>query len=174
MKYLRRYLIHAGLCLLLICSADVASAQMPVVYGLSAPRTNVGPIIRFNVDLSRQLKGNEAISCSADLSNVNLSEVVGASLVDPHSISTCPILFNPSIPALTYNVCMDAGEQGAAIRLELNNPSNTTKTIAIEIACAGVNIAAGVRRDPSRSVRNFTVGPAIFIRSKVFLEGPLQ
>ena len=105
-----------------------------------------------------------------------MSEVADADLVNPHLISTCSTSpfapGNPNPP--TYNVCMDAGEQDATIRLELNNPSNTTKTIAVSVGCVGANIAAGVRRDPNRSVLNFTVGPAIFIRSKVFLEGPLQ
>ena len=40
MKYLQRGLLRIGLCLLLVCSANVAFAQGDQVVGLTAPSTD--------------------------------------------------------------------------------------------------------------------------------------
>ena len=55
MKYLQRALLHIGLCLLLVCSANGAFAQDDQVIGLTAPSTN-NSIIRFTINVPSVIK----------------------------------------------------------------------------------------------------------------------
>ena len=171
MKYLRRYLYYAGLCLLLVCSANVASAQ--IVVGLSAPSLNVGPTIQFNVNLSDRLMSNQSVLSQIVFENVSPSEISVRLLTDYTTGDRCPngpfrtAAGNP----LQYLLCMDAGEQDVTIQLKLDNSLTTTRTITIFIVPTQ-NV--GIRTDTGRSVLNFIVHPPVRLRSKVFLEGPLQ
>ena len=65
MKYLQRYLIYAGLCLLLVCSANVSSAQSEQVElslrKVSTTQTSAGRIIEFKISLSHELTGSEVL-----------------------------------------------------------------------------------------------------------------
>ena len=175
MKYLRRYLIYAGLCLLLVCSANVASAQVVVgLESVSTTQTSAGRIIEFKISLSRPLTGNERVFSNIQIDNVLSSQILRSGTVIDYMRSTCtisPFSFASSNP-LTFLSCLDAGGQDTTIRLELNNSFDTRKTIIISITTAiGGDVDA--REDPNNSVLRYP-GTAVFIRTKVFLEGALQ
>ena len=71
MKYLRRYLCYAGLFLLLVCSANVASAQVMVgIESVSTTQTSAGRIIEFKISLSRELTGSEVLGAQIVFGNV--------------------------------------------------------------------------------------------------------
>ena len=78
MKHLRRYLIYAGLCLLLVCSANVASAQSEqLVISLESGSTTQNLVSRkidFSVNLSRELTGSEALGIQIVFENVSSNE----------------------------------------------------------------------------------------------------
>ena len=75
---------------------------------------------------------------------------------------------------LAYNVCIDAGEKDVTLRLTLGNSFDRRKTIRITLrSIRSDNLPGGVEPDPDKSVLRYP-GTAIFLRSKVFLEGPLQ
>ena len=174
MKYLRRYLIHAGLCLLLVCSANVTSAQ--VIASLekgSITDTPTTRTITFNINLSEQLMGDEAALVQIGLGNV-LEGEVGSVSPENYMVTGCS-RFLSAFPI--YNLCMDDGEQNVTLQLILNNSFDRRKTITVSLVGFSFflsrPIAEGVRRDPNKSVLRYP-GTAIFIRSKVFLEGPLQ
>ncbi len=174
MKYLRHYLIHAGLCLLLVCSANVTSAQ--VIASLekgSITDTPTTRTITFNINLSEQLKVNEAAFVQIRLDNVLEGEIASAS-AESYMVTGC-VRFSFSFPR--YNLCMDDGEKNVTLQLILNNSFDRRKTITVSLETfspfGNRPIAEGVRRDPINSVLRYP-GTAIFIRSKVFLEGPLQ
>ena len=182
MKYLQRYLIYAGLCLLLVCSANGASAQ--VVASLTAPSMDVGPTLRFNFELSRPLRGNEFLSTQIVFNNITADDG-SARLLTDYTVSreSCVLternfgrferfITNP----LGHVICIDAGEQRLTIELKLDNSLNTTRTIMVSMFLVGGlnSIAGGIEQDPDRSTLNFIVHPPVRVRSKVFLEGPLQ
>ncbi len=116
MKYLRRYLIHAGLCLLLVCSANVASAQVFVGLGdVETTRTSMGRIIDFNVKLSRQLTVSEVLVTQIQSLDVSPSE---GSLADESNytppLTNCSLgrfLDFSSSAGISYRLCMDSDDQ---------------------------------------------------------------
>ena len=175
MKYLRHYLIHAGLCILLVCSANAASAQVMVGLGdVSTTRTSMGlTIIDFNVELDRRLMDSEVLVIQ--IANFD---------IDSRGSITVPTMYMPTNcsagrltrlrdDAVWYRICMDAGdEQDVPIRLALGSSSDTLKTIEISV---GIDNSSTVSAQlvPGNNVLSIP-GTAIFVRSKVFLEGPLQ
>ena len=92
MEYLRRYLLHAGLCLLLVCSANVASAQSEqIVASLEAVSTTQTPISRnvdFTISLSRPLTGNEILLPQIVFSDVLESEIKRVSLLTDYTVTS--------------------------------------------------------------------------------------
>ena len=188
MKYLQRYLIYAGLCLLLVCSANVASAQSEqLVVSLESGSTTQNLVSRkidFSVNLSRELTGSEALGIQIVFENVSSNEGSVRLLTD-YTFSNpnlCPAgsFRRFSTDPIIHILCIDADEQDVAMRLEFNNSFNTRKTITISIFLAvgqtTITNAEGAELDPNNSVLSFTVTPppTIFIRTKVFLEGSLQ
>ena len=92
MKYLRHYLIHTGLCLLLVCSANVAFAQ--VTYGLSTSttETSVDRIVDFSVKLNRPLMDSEVLFTFITFFNVSPDEVTTPTIMSNYMVnpSSCP------------------------------------------------------------------------------------
>ena len=180
MKYLQRYLIHAGLCLLLVCSANGASAQ--VVVSLSAPSTDVGPTLRFTVSLSSRLMGDDFLTAQILFDNITSNDGSARLLTDfmvsSRTCMTTEAQFGRfpqiSLDPLGYQFCIDAGEKDLTIELKLDNSLNTTRTVMVSIFVGGVAGGVGLARDPDRSTLNFIVHPPVRVHSKVFLEGPLQ
>ena len=176
MKYLRRYLLHAGVCLLLVCSANVASAQLVGrLESVSTTQTSVSRTIDFNFNLSSQLTGDEILGAQIAFSNVLESEIERVSILTNYTISNnvCGVRDEYNFPLLS--LCMDAGEQNVTLRLVLNSSFDRRKTIIISLG--GLfslrGITENIERDPDNSVLRYP-GPAVFMRIKVFLEGPLQ
>ena len=189
MKYLRYYLIRAGLCLLLVCSANVASAQMdgndePLVASLEmvsiSTNTSVGlATIDFKVNLTRLLTDGEFLIYPIVFLGVPSD---GGELMDPpNHEARCGVLRplgeSSRDGTLLYFICIDGGEQNVRLRLTLDNSFDRRKTITITLLGnfdrTLTNVLEGVQRDPSNFALSYP-GTAIFLRSKVFLEGPLQ
>ena len=183
MKYLRRYLLHAGLCLLLVCSANVASAQSEQIVvsleAVSTTQTLVSRTIDFTVSLSRPLTGNEVLfSQIAPSFNVLKGEIESVSLLTDYTVTSrnCLLFGRLHINSGTTarNLCMDVGEQNATLRLVLNSSFDRRKTITLTLFINNfLNITPAPQTDPDASVLRYP-GPAIFMRIKVFLEGALQ
>ncbi len=179
MKYLRRYLIHAGFCILLVCSANGVSAQ--VVVSITT-QTEVGRVIDFNLNLSRQLMTSEVLGLQFQFKNVSYSEAT-ATVVTRYTVSSQTCMNSEMSPGrfpriglnpLAHDLCIDGGvnKQDLALKLILSNSFDTRKTITISIRILNDrNINGGA--ELGNSVLSYP-GTAIFVRSKVFLEGPLQ
>ena len=187
MKYLRYYLIRAGLCLLLFCSANGASAQMdgndePLVASLEmvsiSTNTSVGlATIDFKVNLTRLLTGSEFLiypivflGVPSDGGELNANHEARCGVLRPLSK-------NSRDGTLLYFICVDNGEKDVTLSLTLNSLFDRRKTITITLLGnfdrTLTNVPEGVQRDPSNFALSYP-GTAIFLRSKVFLEGPLQ
>ncbi len=169
MKYFRYYLIRAGLCLLFICSANGASAQVMASLGMVSTTTFT---INFSISLSEQITGSNFADYPIVFFGVSLAE---GNILDAPGYTACgqtnPLTRTNLRGQLTYRVCIDAAasENDITLRLTLNRPFDRRQTIRIELFDADDRF----QRDPN----NFALlypGTAIFIRSKVFLEGPLQ
>jgi len=72
MKYLQRPSLHIGLCLLLVCSVNVASAQF--VVNLSEPQTN-GLTIRFDVNFGGSVTGDQRIIAQIRIDDIDLEDI---------------------------------------------------------------------------------------------------
>ena len=176
MKYLRRYLIRAGLCLLLVCSADGASAQVLVGLGdVETTRTSMGrTIIDFNVNLSRRLMDSEVLVI--EILSFDIDSRGSITVETDYAPTNCSIdrITRLRDDTVWYRICMDAGdEQDLPIRLALGSSSDTLKTIEIAFSISNSRSTVSAQRDSDNDILSIP-STAIFIRSKVFLEGPLQ
>ena len=165
MRYCQRALLRISFCLLLVCSANVASAQTA---SLSAPQTD-GLTIRFTINLPSALDSTIATA---------FIQIDGISLSDIRSVSSNNNGCNPSVikfqdDPLQYLICArNTLSQG--VELTLNEPNRPT-TMTVTLRSISENYMSSV--DTNNNTLPFTVNPInprIRIRSKVFLEGPLQ
>ena len=170
MKYLRYYLIRAGLCLLLFCSANGASAQIMVSLEMVSTTTFT---INFSISLSERITGSNFVDYPIVFFGVPQTE----GRLDPVGYTACgqgnPLTRSNFEGNLSYNVCIDANsgidadsENNITLRL---SSFDRRRTIRIELMDADDRF----QRDPNNFALSYP-GTAIFLRSKVFLEGPLQ
>ena len=134
MKYLGGYLYYAVLCLLLVCSANVASAQVvPSLERVSTTETSVSRTIEFKVSLSRQLMNNESRELRVSLGNVLRSEIMSATLLTSPNLINCRLnRFTANTMGVPqYNLCIGAGERDVTLQLVLNSSFDRRKTITI-------------------------------------------
>ena len=162
MRYCQRALLRISFCLLLVCSANVASAQTA---SLSAPQTD-GLTIRFTINLPSALDSTIATA---------FIQIDGISLSDIRSVSSNNNGCNPSVikfqdDPLQYLICArNTLSQG--VELTLNEPNRPT-TMTVTLFSISENYMSSV--DANNNTLNFTVNPtSIRIRIRVFLEGPL-
>ncbi len=167
-KYLKRTSLHIGLCLLLTCFANVASAQS-FELNLANLQQN-GLTIRFDVTFGSTLTGVQRIVPLISINGINDDDDIRS--FEPLSNLQCSTdFFNVRRTGTRlYQFCLGEGTR-ATLELKLKNP-NTTKNIVISIA--GIS-SENLSSPPSRGIGIFlrpTVNPAIRVRSKVFLEDP--
>ena len=74
MKYLQRALLHIGLCLLLVCSANGAFAQDDQVIGLTAPSRN-GAMIKFTINLPSIIEFAALANVQIQIDGISISEI---------------------------------------------------------------------------------------------------
>ena len=169
-SYCQRALLRIGFCLLLVCSANVASAQATI--SLSTPQTD-GLIIRFAINYGGSLTGNQRVVPVISVSGISFSEIRRFRSLPNYQCTGLNGVTHFGGDSTNYLVCM-----GGAITLELKvkNP-DASKNITISITSVTTqNFSGSTTIDQPLSTLNFTVNPVevIRIRSKVFLEGALQ
>ena len=149
----------------------VASLEM-----VSISTTTLGiATIDFKVNLTRLLTGSEFVVYQIVFFGVPSRR---GSLSPPNYDARCGVSPPLGISAfqglLAYLVCIDAGEKDVTLRLTLDDSFDRRKTITITLlGFFDNNLSEGIERNLDKSALSYP-GTAIFIRSKVFLEGPLQ
>ena len=179
-KCLKRTSLHIGLCLLLTCFANVASAQS-FELNLANLQQN-GLTIRFDVTFGSTLTGVQRITPLIEVegNDVNIRSFMLLSNLqctnfnndnNDNSVRELPSTTNAKL----YQVCLGEGTR-ATLELKVQNPDMPRNiTIRFSGSNSSQNLPRGstVRQGPFSTLMP-TVDPAILIRSKVFLEGPLQ
>ena len=169
MKYCQHTLLRMVLCLLLVCSANVASAQT-FAPTLVDPQVN-GLTVRFALNFGRSVTGNQRLLPRIRITGINSDEITSFM---PLSSFQCSGFNNivqniPNPPE--YIICMGGGTRGT-LELKVKNP-DAAKNIAIQLRSVNAeNISESVL--DNFNTLNVTVNPTIFIRIKAFLEGALQ
>ena len=171
MKYLQRGLLRIGLCLLLVCSANVAFAQGDQVVGLSDPSTS-NSIITFTINLPSELNLPTA-NAQIQINGVSSNEISVSATGDDND---CPLAFRVvrvSESPPRYQICTDS-RPSVIVTLALNDPDRVG-TVTVRFIGFSENYMTPIDRvnEENRALK-FVINPFIFIRSKVFLEGPLQ
>ncbi len=173
MKYLQHILLHIGLCLLL-ASANLASAQTLVTLNLENPQTN-GLTIQFTISLTSPLAKNQQLGVLIRIAGVSGSEISNFNVITNNN--DCPngnFMLIPNFTPPRYQICMNSGARSVRVQFRVNNPE-TSKTITVTLVSVGNSgFPGGLTTMFNPRSLDFTVNPAILVRSKVFLEGPLQ
>ena len=173
-KYLKRTSLHIGLCLLLTCFANVASAQFE--FNLVNLQQN-GLTIRFDVTFGTTVTGVQRVLPTIQINNINSEDIESFMAQTNYQCESFTNfrIFPSRKNTVIYQFCMGEGTR-ETLELKLNNPDmrkNITITsgggISMENLPPGSTFEFGIR-----NILRLTVNPVVLIRSKVFLEGPLQ
>ena len=160
-RYCQRALLRISFCLLLVCSANVASAQTA---SLSGAETD-GLTISFTINLPSILSGTAFSELHIDgvgSKDIRRDSAMGASGCNAsiRSIQDDPLI---------YLICT-SNTRSVRVELTLNEPNRPT-TMTVTLDSISSNYMSSV--DMNNNTLNFTVNPLIRLRVKVFLEGPL-
>ena len=129
-KYLQRVSLYIGLCLLLVCSANVAFAQQDRVIGLSDPSRD-GATVRFTINLpSIVYRTAQHAHAFIRIDGIDASEIIN--LTGPSPDIRCgrnpfgQLIRNNRI---FYRICT-SGVQSVELELELD-PDTTIENLTI-------------------------------------------
>ena len=163
-RYCQRALLRISFCLLLVCSANVASAQTA---SLSGAETD-GLTIRFTINLPSALD-NLVANAHIQIDGISLSDISSVSSNNGGCGPDVIPLETGDDTSLQYLICT-RNTLSQEVELTLNEPNRpTTGTVTLlDIASRYMSSV-----DTNNNTFNFTVNPLIRIRVKVFLEGPL-
>ncbi len=171
MKYLQRGLLRIGLCLLLVCSANIAFAQGDQVIGLSDPSTG-NSTITFTINLPSVIN-TPGTTAQTQINGVSFNGIKRLSAMTDNQCDNASVIPFRKRAFPEYSICTE-GRPSVRVELELNDP-DTVGTVTVRLLTFTDNYMTPIDRvnEENRALK-FVINPFIFIRSKVFLEGPLQ